>query len=116
MQLVSYSFAIYLVLFGLGHALQIIRETEELLEGIAAVAVGLDELGDHSIVIGMLFVEYFVEAVLVDGLPSMQLESVLILGVWGLLNLFPDFMQFLQGPVLLSVQDDVHSASAHQLL
>jgi hypothetical protein len=63
-----------------------------LFEGVGVAGVRLDEFCNDSIVIGVLFVEYFVEAVLIERLPSMQLESVFIFAALFFLNLLPYFM------------------------
>jgi len=59
------------------------------------VVVGFYEFGDNNVVIWVLFVEYFVETILIESLPSMELKSVFISIVMCFLNLLPDFMEFL---------------------
>lgn len=64
----------------------------------------------------VMFVEYFVEIILVEGLPSVEFESVFVSIVLLLMHLLPDLMQFLQCPRFLSVQDNVHPAFTYQLI
>ena len=86
-----------------------------MFERVCILVVRLNEFVDSTIMVGIVFVEYFVEIVLIECLPSAELESMFMIGVL-LVYLLPYLIELLQGPLLLCIEDYVHSALAHQLI
>jgi hypothetical protein len=101
--------------FGLGYALEIVCEREELGECVGLLRIGLYEFVDGDIVVRMMFTEYFIEIVLGECMPSMQLKSIFMF-VLLFVHLLPNLMKLLQSPMFFCIKNDVYFTFVHQFI